>query len=128
MIVVTHLSCVKGLEKFSGAKEMNTTEEEASTKHMVQQLRERVTASFISYEMQPCRGLIHNQPWRNVFNYLLIKDEPPNAPSPQRDKFLHTYRMESTNFLLLVHVIHCQGLISTPTYQRQHRPYCQLMK
>ncbi|CAN8319575.1 unnamed protein product [Cochlearia groenlandica] len=35
----------------------------------------------------------------SVFNGLLIKEEPPNAPPPQRDKFLNTYRMESTNFL-----------------------------
>ncbi|CAN8307528.1 unnamed protein product [Cochlearia groenlandica] len=90
MIVITHLSSFKSLDKVSGAKEMTTSEEQASTSHIVLQLTEGVKARIRSYEMRPLR---------RIFNYFLIEEEPPNAPPPQRDKLLRSYTTKDTNSL-----------------------------
>ncbi|CAN8307428.1 unnamed protein product [Cochlearia groenlandica] len=92
MIEITHLSSVNSLDKVSGAKEMITMHKGASTKHMAKQSSKGVKAYFKGYEIQSRR---------RVSNYLLIKEDLPNSPPPQRDKFLNTYLMKSTNFLCI---------------------------
>ncbi|CAN8323958.1 unnamed protein product [Cochlearia groenlandica] len=92
MIVITHLSSFKSLDKVSGAKEMTTSEEQASTSHIVLQLTEGVKARIRSYEMRPLR---------RIFNFFLIEEEPPNTPPPERDKLLISYTTKDNNFLCI---------------------------
>ncbi|CAN8319995.1 unnamed protein product [Cochlearia groenlandica] len=97
-----HLELVRvnNLEKVSGAKEMIRTKKEASTKSMVIDEQDmNLKDYFRIYVMQPCRGFIYQKQRRRVSNNFLIKEDPPNAPPPQRDKFLSSYMMKNTNAL-----------------------------